>query len=306
MLARGDDDHEVRRGPPRAVGAVGLPVREVRRLDHHRHARARHVELDRSPRWFGCCDTFTSGSGFFATWRASDMSARCHAVGPSSVSGRSSASGSSNHGTARHSHGLRSSTPGVLRRRLRLAFALPVRVAVQVRSRRPAGTAERTRRARPRPRRSSSPAVGRRRGPARSRPAAARDSRRRVPSCRASRRSTARPSAGDTGPEIEVGRRAVREAAHGVRRLSTASVAAARKWYGRGAGGLVVEALHRADPPVGPVREQHERERRAVPRRSTSSAPTACDRAATPSAVSMNARYSGYDFFVASASVPPS
>ena len=42
------------------------------------------------------------------------------------------------------------------------------------------------------------------------------------------------------------------------------SMAAAMKWYGVVADGLVVEALHRGDAPVGPVRQEHQRERRAV------------------------------------------
>ena len=45
--AGGDDDHEIGRGPPRAVGPLRLPVREVRRLHHHRDAGAGHVERDR-------------------------------------------------------------------------------------------------------------------------------------------------------------------------------------------------------------------------------------------------------------------
>ena len=54
--------------------------------------------------------------------------------------------------------------------------------------------------------------------------------------------------------EVEVGDRSVRQAAHRVRRRDCMSVAAAMKWYGRRRRRLVVEALHRRDAPVGPVR----------------------------------------------------
>ena len=47
VVLRGHDDHVVRRRTVRAVGAVRLPVRVPRRLHHHGHARARHVERDR-------------------------------------------------------------------------------------------------------------------------------------------------------------------------------------------------------------------------------------------------------------------
>ena len=46
MAARGDDDHEVRGRAPWSPGAFDLPVGEVRRPHHDGNARARHVELD--------------------------------------------------------------------------------------------------------------------------------------------------------------------------------------------------------------------------------------------------------------------
>src|SRR5436305_15240009 len=54
------------------------------------------------------CDTSTFGSDRFVTDRARAAPARVHAAGPPSVSGRSSAFGSENHGTALHSQGLNS------------------------------------------------------------------------------------------------------------------------------------------------------------------------------------------------------
>ena len=264
MPARGDDDHEVGGGAPRTVGALGLPVREVRRLDHHRHAGTRHVERDGVVRGPTCSTPSRSASGFFATWRASSMSARCQLDGPSSVSGRSSASGSSNHGTARHSHALNSATPGVPGGGSGFAFALPVGVGVEV-VRDDGFVRQRGHDGRvgdfvdlPAERRTDGE-VG-----------DGRDLSQRgiapppAPACRASPRSSARPSAGGTA------RRARSRPTCGTggrRRDSTesiVSVAAARKWYGGRAGGLVVETLHRADAPVGPVREHHERERSAV------------------------------------------
>src|SRR5262249_40386723 len=58
--------------------------------------------------------TRTSGSGRFATARAPAASACFHDAGPPSVSGRSSAAGSLNHGTAVHSQGLYSASAVVL------------------------------------------------------------------------------------------------------------------------------------------------------------------------------------------------
>src|SRR3954454_7158014 len=55
-------------------------------------------------------ETSMSGSACFLASSAFAAGARVHEAGPSSVSGRSSASGFENHGTALHSHGLNSAT----------------------------------------------------------------------------------------------------------------------------------------------------------------------------------------------------
>src|SRR5215213_9137977 len=55
-------------------------------------------------------DTSTGGSGRRFALREVAAGARVHDAGPSSVSGRAIASGSENHGTAVHSHGLNSAS----------------------------------------------------------------------------------------------------------------------------------------------------------------------------------------------------
>ena len=117
VVAGGHDHHEVGRGPPRPVGALGLPVGVVGGLHHHRDPGARHVERRSTTRWCGCSRPSTSGSGRLATERAPRaVGARPRTAGPPSVSGRSSAAGSLNHGTAVHSHGLNSAVGRGVRR----------------------------------------------------------------------------------------------------------------------------------------------------------------------------------------------
>ena len=181
VLAGGHDDHEVGRRPPRAVGALGLPVREVRRLHHHRDAGARHVERDRVVGGADVRDRRPAGSA--ASSHVSARRARRRAptiAGPSAVSGRSSAVGSLNHGTAVHSHGLSSAAAC---RRCRPASARP-RTSTTASDVQVVGDDRLVRRAaRPsasrRPRRSSTRSAACRRGRARSRPAASVRVRRR-------------------------------------------------------------------------------------------------------------------------------
>ena len=173
VLAGGDDDHEVRASPATAPRRRRPPSSGSTTSSPSPGRRCATRRTRPTTRSCGCSTPRPSATPASRRRARSAASARFQRAGPPSVSGRSSASGSLNHGTALHSHGLYSRLDPV---RCRRASARP-RTATSApragRRRRPARTRAPARSASRRPGRSSSRSEACRRGRARSRPAGA-------------------------------------------------------------------------------------------------------------------------------------